>query len=131
MTSRKQQIAGWVLSGLLAALLIGPSAMGKFVQWEGKAEAFEKMGFTEALMFKIGVLEVLLAILFLIPRTSFLGAILLTGYLGGATLTHLRAGELFIFPVIIGVLVWIACGLRRPGVFALAMGNDPVGKTTR
>src|SRR5687768_6258982 len=98
--SKTQRIIGWILSGLVAALLIGPSALGKFIEWEGKEEAFEKMGFTTDLMFKIGILEVLLAVLFLIPRTSFIGAILLTGYLGGATVTHLRVGEPAFVPVL-------------------------------
>lgn len=123
MASKKQRIIGWVLSGLVAALLIGPSAMGKFTEWEGKDKMLEKMGFSTDLLFKIGILEVTLAILFLIPRTSFVGAILLTGYLGGATVTHLRIEEPFVMPVVIGVVVWIACGLRRPEIFSLAAGR--------
>lgn len=63
------------------------------------------------------------AVLFLIPRTGFLAAVLLTGYLGGAVLTHLRIGEPFVMPLVIGALFWVALGLRQPGVFALAMGK--------
>ena len=74
-------------------------------------------------MFKIGVLEAVLALLYLIPRTSFLGAILLTGYLGGATVTHLRIADPFFFPPIIGVLMWVGCALRRPLIFRLALGK--------
>ena len=123
-TSNKSRLFGWILSGLVAALLMGPSAMGKLVEWEGKAKMFEHLGFSSELITKIGVLEILLAILFLVPRTSFLGAILLTGYLGGATVTHLRVGDQFFMPIIIGVVIWIALGLRRPVVFALAKGAD-------
>jgi multidrug efflux pump subunit AcrB len=120
MESKKARIVGWVLSALLAALLIGPSGLGKLVEWEGKEEAFAKMGFTTELMFKIGILEIAIAVLFLIPRTAFVGAILITAYLGGATVTHLRVGEPFVFPVILGVVMWVALGLRRPSVFAMA-----------
>lgn len=119
----KSKIAGWVLSSLLALMLIGASATSKFIEWEGKAKEFEKSGFTVELMNKIGVVEVVITILFLIPQTSFIGAILLTGYLGGATVTHVRLGDSFVVPVVIGVLVWIALGLRQPGIFCLARGG--------
>ena len=125
MTTSKSKLTGWVLSILLTAFLIGASATGKFTEWEGKAQMFEKMGFSTELMFKIGVLEVVIAVLFVIPRTGFPGAILLTGYLGGATVTHLRVGEPVFMPVIIGIVAWIAFGLRRPEVFSLAIGSSP------
>lgn len=60
----------------------------------------------------------------LIPRTAFIAAILLTAYLGGATATHVRVGEPFFFPIIIGIVVWIALGLRKPAVFRLAFKSD-------
>ena len=120
--SKKLEIAGWVLSVLISLFLIGASAMGKFTQWEGKAEMFAKMGWTEDVMFKIGIVEVAIAILFLIPRTSFVAAILLAAYSGGAVATHVRVGDAFFFPIIIGVLAWIALGLREPDVFRLAFG---------
>lgn len=120
---KTSRVIGWVLSILLALFLIGASASGKFVEWEGKKEMFEKLGFTNELMMKIGVLEVIVTLLFIIPQTGFLGAILLTGYLGGATVTHLRLNEPYFFPVIMGVIMWIALGLRRPEVFSLAFGT--------
>lgn len=82
--------------------------MGKFTQWEGKSEMFAKMGWSEDLMVKIGIVEVVIAILFVIPRTSFFAAILLAAYLGGAVATHVRVGDPFLFPIIIGVVAWIA-----------------------
>lgn len=121
--SKKQRIAGWILSGLANVFLIGASAIPKFLEWEGKDKMFEKLGLPMDLAFKIGVLEVILAVLLVIPRTGFLGAILLTGYLGGATLTHVRVGEPFYFPIILGVVIWIALGLRHPVVFSLALGK--------
>lgn len=124
MTKSKSKLAGWILTGLLALFLAGPSAISKFVEWPGKAEMFDKMGFTTGVMFKIGVLEVIITLLFVIPRTGFLGAILLTGYLGGAIVTHVRIDDPYIMPLIIGVLVWVALALRQPEVLRLAKGSS-------
>jgi len=63
-------------------------------------------------MLALGIVEIACTIIYLIPQTSVLGAILLTGYLGGATATHARVGEPFIFPVLLGVLVWLGIYLR-------------------
>ncbi|MEZ6121925.1 MAG: DoxX family protein [Planctomycetaceae bacterium] len=128
----KAKIVGWVLSGLLGLMLIGMSASGKFTEWEGKDEMFQHLGVSSELIQKIGILEVVITVMFLIPRTAFLGAILLTGYLGGAVVIHLRVGDAFVFPILLGIVVWIALGLRQPGVFALAFGGstkdaDPSG----
>ena len=122
-----KKIAGWIRSGLIALFLIALSATGKFTQWDGKAEMFAKMGWTEALMVKIGIVEIVITVLFLIPRTAFVGAILLSAYLGGAIATHVRVGEQFYIPIVMGVLVWIALGLRQPGVFPQAVGNPTRG----
>lgn len=121
---------GWVMSGLLAAFLILASAGGKFTEWEGKAEMFDKIGYSTELMTRIGIVEVILAVLILIPRTSFIGALLLTAYLGGATATHVRVGEPFFVPIIIGVVLWISLGLRRPEIFSLAVGSPVPSKET-
>ena len=81
------------------------------------------MGFTTDLMFRISIVEVIVTLLFLIPRTGFLGGILLTGYLGGATVTHLRVGDAAFMPIIIGVVVWVALGLRRPEIFSRTLAR--------
>lgn len=122
MKTARTSIVGWVMSVLLSLFLIGGSAAGKFTEWEGKAEMFDKFGYSTELMWKIGILEVALALLILIPRAAFLGAILLTAYLGGAVATHVRVGDQFFFPILAGVFLWIAIGLRRPEVFRLAFG---------
>ncbi len=123
--SKRLVIAGWILSALIAFFLIVVSGSGKFLDWEGKEEMLAKMGYTTDLMMKIGVVEVLITVLYLIPRTSFIGAILLTAYLGGATEVHVRAGESFIFPIIIAIVMWIGLGLRNPTIFRLAGGSNP------
>lgn len=118
------KIAGWVLSVLLVLFLCF-SASGKFADWEGKEKMMSDMGFTMDLIKKIGILEVVIALIFLVPQSAFIAAILITGYLGGAILTHLRIGQPFIFPLIIGILVWVALGLRDSRIFHLAMGSTP------
>jgi hypothetical protein len=60
----------------------------------------------------LGILELICAVIYVIPRTSMLGAILLTGYLGGAIATHVRVGEQFIMPAVLGVLIWGGLYLR-------------------
>jgi hypothetical protein len=126
MNMKKTQIAGWVLSFLVAAFLIFASALPKFIEWEGKEKLFSEIGYSTETMVKIGIVEAAVAILFLIPRTAFLGAVLLTGYLGGATATHVRVEDAFFFPIVIGVVVWVALGLRKPEVFALMLSAPKV-----
>lgn len=119
----KKVLAGWILSALIALFLIGASASGKFVDFEGKEEMFAKMGWSVDVMKTIGVVEVAIAILFLIPHTAFVAAILLSAYLGGAVATHVRVNEPFFMPIVIGVLVWVALGLRDSRVFANAFSR--------
>jgi hypothetical protein len=124
MSAKTQRIIGWVLSGLLAAFLIVGSASAKLL---GKvpAEMLDQLGFTADTIFKIGIVEVLVAVLYVIPRTGFIGAILVTGYLGGAICTHVRIGDMnYIMPIVMGVLVWVALGLRNPTIFRLASGSQ-------
>ena len=117
----KTQIAGWVLSVLLVALLIF-SALGKFTQPEDMNKMLADLGWSADVMFNVGIIEVTFAVLFLVPWTSFVGAILLTAYMGGAVASHIRVGDQFFVQIAIGVVVWVALGLRHPQVFALAFG---------
>jgi hypothetical protein len=71
----------------------------------------------------IGVVELTCAVLYLIPQTSVLGAILLTGYLGGATATHVRIHDAFIGPVVFGVIVWLGLYFRDARIRALMPFN--------
>jgi hypothetical protein len=70
-------------------------------------------------MVVLGLVEFIATVLYVIPRTSVLGAILLTGYLGGATATHVRVGDAFAVPVLLGVLLWVGLVLRQPRLAAL------------
>ncbi len=129
MTAGRRAMIGWVLSGLLSAFLIIASAGGKFIEWDGKSEMMERMGWDSGLMVAIGVLETAVALIFLVPHTAFVGAVLLTAYLGGAVATHVRIDEPYYFPALIGVLAWVALGLRDPRVFAAAFRWPPAADT--
>lgn len=86
-------------------------------------ESFGQLGYPVSLALGIGVLELVCLIFYVIPRTSILGAILLTGYLGGAVASNLRVGNpLFshvLFPVYVGVLIWGGLFLREDRLRAL------------
>ena len=120
MSPKAQRIMGWVLTGLVGLFMIGVSGIPKFFDFPGKNEMMETMGIPLTLLPAIAVIEIAVSVIYLIPRTSFLGAILLTGYLGGAVFTHLRIGEPWYFPITVGVLAWCGLALRQPLVFTLA-----------
>lgn len=99
---------GRILSAL-ATLFFLFDAVGKFVKPAAVVEATVKLGYPESVILPLGVVLLVCTILYMIPRTAVLGAILLTGYLGGAVATHVRAGgTLFeiLFPVVFGIIVW-------------------------
>ena len=98
------------------------SASGKFLKPPEVVEGFARLGYAESAALGLGILELGCTLVYLVPRTSILGAILLTGYLGGATATHVRVGDplsMFIIPVILGVMVWGGLYLRDPRLRAL------------
>lgn len=124
---------GWVIS-ILPVLMLIMSAVMKFMLPRGVHEApragmeevvktFEKLGWDLNLAFALGIVELSCAVIYLIPGTSVLGAILLTGYLGGAVAAHVRVGDPFfetaVIPIILGVLVWGGLWLRDARVRAL------------
>ena len=98
----------------LIVLLFVFSAVMKLMKPANVVEEFTRSGFPERLLLGIGILELACTLLYAIPRTAVLGAILLTGYLGGAIVTHLRIGEAVIGPAVIGVVVWGGIFLRDP-----------------
>jgi hypothetical protein len=110
---------GRVLSALPSLVFIF-SAVTKLKQDPKMVEAFTKqLGFPEGVLVPLGVLELTCLVLYLVPQTSILGAALLTGYLGGAIVTHLRVGESIWLPLAIGVVVWAGIWLREPRLRAL------------
>jgi hypothetical protein len=111
---------GRVLTGLTILFLLF-DAFGKFALPPQVTEAFARLGIPIALATSIGVLLVVCTILYAIPRTAVLGAVLITGFLGGAVAIQMRAASpLFetVFPVLFGIVAWggvylRTCGLRR------------------
>lgn len=116
--SKKLYWAGWLMSVLPALMLLMSSAM-KLMQPPMVVEGFAKQGFPEGIAVPLGILELVITLLYLVPRTSVLGAILLTGYLGGAVVTHVRLSEPYAIPIVLGVLLWGGLFLRDPRVRAL------------
>ena len=116
--SKRSLWVGYIFSALPVLLLLF-SAVLKLMKPAPVVEGFAQFGFPESLIFKLGILELACTVVYLIPRTSILGAILITGYLGGATATNVRVGAPFLGPVIAGVLVWGGLYLRDLRVRAL------------
>ncbi len=116
--SKKMLWAGGIISALPVLLMVFAGAFG-VLKPSIVASGFVRYGYPEKLLLPICIVEIACAIVYVIPRTSVLGAILLTGYLGGATVTHVRVGEPFYLPVIVGVLVWGGLYLRDGRLRAL------------
>jgi hypothetical protein len=113
---------GRVMTGLPILFLLIDGIM-KLLKPEVVVTATLQLGYPETVIVGLGILLLACVILYAIPRTSILGAILLTGYLGGAVATHVRVGDpLFshtLFPVYLGVLIWGGLILREPRLGAL------------
>jgi len=107
--------AARIISGLPVLFLLVDGA-AKLFKPAPVVEATVRLGYSESTIIPIGVVLIICTIVYLIPKTSVLGAILLTGYLGGAVATHVRVAEgLFpiIFPFIFGLLLWLGLYLRN------------------
>jgi hypothetical protein len=115
--SKPERLLGRVLSGLVIVFMLFDGAI-KLVPWPVVTESMEKIGYgsSETLARSLGVISLVCTILYAIPPTSFVGAILLTGYLGGAMASHLRIGSpLFthvLFGFYLGLMVWGGLWLR-------------------
>ena len=111
------KIAGWILSALIGLFLAIASALPKFLGIEAATDAMMVVGWPVKYLVLIGVIEVGCVIVFLIPRTALLGAVLTTGLLGGALAANLRVDNpLFshtLFSIYLGVAVWVALWLRE------------------
>ncbi len=106
--------AGRIIGGLPALFLLVDAVM-KLFKPPFVVDATVKLGYPESVIIGLGVVLLASTILYLVPKTSILGAILLTGYLGGAVATHVRVGEgwfSILFPVIFGALIWAGLWLR-------------------
>jgi hypothetical protein len=109
--SRRMLWAGYVMSALPVLMLLFSASM-KLLRLPAAVEGFAHLGYPDYVALPLGIVELTCTILYVIPNTSVLGAILLTGYFGGATATHVRVGEPFFAAIVLGTLVWGGLYLR-------------------
>lgn len=102
----------WVIS-VLVCLMFLFSAFLKIKDGPEVLQGMAHLGLPPALVAPLAVVEISCVVLYLIPATSVLGAILLTGYIGGAICTHLRVGDPFYVQILLGILAWLALYLRE------------------
>jgi len=125
-SSKKMKITGWVLS-ILAILLLLADGFGKLIKPEPVVKATLELGYPENTITTIGILLIICAIIYAIPRSALIGAILLTGFLGGAIATHFRINNpLFshtLFPVYILLFIWLGLYLRSASLRKLLLNS--------
>ena len=114
-SAKKRSIAGYVLTGLVALFLTFDTVM-KLLQLAPAVQGTTELGYPAGTVIVIGVIELVCLVLYLVPRTSVLGALVLTGYLGGAIATHVRVGSPLpthtLFPIYVALMVWGGLYLR-------------------
>ena len=122
MTSTKRPVAGYVLTALVALFLVFDTVI-KVLRFAPAIQGTTELGYPAGLVFPIGVIELVCVALYLTPRTAVLGAILLTGYLGGAIATHVRVGSPLVshtlFPIYVALMLWGGLYLRERRLRAL------------
>ncbi|HWY86536.1 MAG TPA: DoxX family protein [Gemmataceae bacterium] len=111
--------AGRILSALIVLALV-MSGSGKLAGGPDVVKGFQDLGWDPSYALGLGILEIACAVIYAIPRTAVLGAILVTGYFGGAIATHVRLGQpLFIAALTLGVIAWLGLYLRDNRLRAL------------
>ena len=125
--SRRALWTGRVISGLAVAFLIFDS-IGKLLEVQPVIDGTKQLGYSPDLVFGLGVTLISCVLAYLVPWTSVLGAVLLTGYLGGAVATHVRVGNPLVthvlFPTYIAALLWGGLMLRDARLRALLPWHD-------
>jgi hypothetical protein len=117
--SNKALWIGRIMSAIVVLMLLMSGIM-KLMKPAAVVEGFASLGWPEQYAFGLGILELACAAVYMIPRMSIFGAILVTGYFGGAIATHVRLGDpSFIGAAILGVLGWLGLYLREPRLRAL------------
>jgi hypothetical protein len=111
-----------ILGSILALFLVVDGA-GKVLRLTPYVEGTTRVGYPASCLVPLGLVLIACTILYAVPRTAVFGAVLLTGYLGGATATHVRMGEPFFFPVVFGVLLWGCLYVRDARVRALLVSR--------
>ena len=111
----------WVGRGIsiLVSLLFAMSALMKLRGGPEVIQGMAHLGLPESLIMPLAILEISCVVIYAIPATAVLGAILLTGYIGGAICTHLRVGDPFFMQIAIGIFIWLGLYLRENRLKAL------------
>lgn len=122
MESKKRVWAGWIICALCVVFLLVDAVM-KVVKAEAAVQGTVQIGYPESSVLWMGLALLVSTVLYAIPQTSILGAILVTGYLGGAVASNVRVGaplfSMVLLPVYVGVLVWLGLYLRDERVRAV------------
>lgn len=114
---------GWGISGLVALFLLSDSIV-KLIASESAKEATRDLGYPVDQLPILGSVLLAITLLYLVPRTAFFGALLLTGYLGGAAAIQTRLDDpFFLLPIAIGVLAWIGLTLRDSAFRSFVTGR--------
>jgi hypothetical protein len=121
--------AGWIMTGLLLAFLLPASVAPKLMGMDVAKEALTAIGWSTDYLLMLGLLELGLLVLYVMPTTSLVGAVLFTALLGGTVASHLRAGSpLFshtLFGVYLGIFLWVSLYLRDEQLRAYMQGRLP------
>lgn len=113
MTTKSRNIINWVLAGLVGLIFIG-SGLGKIFAGDQAIQMAKDLGITAETVTVLAIIEIVLGLLFIYPRTGISGTLLLAAYMGGAIATHLQQGQPLIAPCLIEAFVWIAAMVRFP-----------------
>jgi hypothetical protein len=123
---------GRVLSGLVALLMLFSASMKLSHAPQFVGQWVDKFGYQESALTGIGLLEIACVVVYLVPRTAVLGAILVTGYLGGAVATHVRIGDPgALTPLLLGIFAWGGLFLRDNRLHALLPLKAPLQAPAR
>jgi hypothetical protein len=122
-SERLRSRIGWALTALPCALVLA-AGLRKVVGPlpEPMIVGMRHLGVEPAFARTVGIIEIVVVVLCLVPRTTFIGAILFAGWAGGAMMTHLRVGEPAYFQALLAIVVWIGLGLRRPAEISALLG---------
>lgn len=110
--------SGRIISTVVGLLFLMSGTM-KLKGGPELTQGFEHLGLPTSITVPLAILEIACVVIYLIPQTAVVGAILLTGYMGGAICTHWRVGDPFVAQIVFGVLVWLGLYLREERLRAL------------
>jgi len=123
MKSKTMTAAGWILSGLFVAFMLGASVMPKLAGLPVADDTMRQLGWPAGYVTTIGVIELLCVLLYIFPKTSIFGAVLTMGLLGGAMATQIRVGNPLLshqlFAIYLGLFMWGGLWLRDPALRAV------------